>query len=120
MLLNKSDRLEKLKKFKFESPEPSLGKDELPAIFEEDKEEEALVKRLQMEGEWFREDFSKEKHNPSSWPGENGKPVVIPKQLKKEAEDRFKENQFNVVASELVALNRSVPDQRSEAYLYII
>ena len=65
--------------------------------------------------EWFKEDHSAEPTNPPSWPGENGRAVNIPDHLKDESQKRFKENQFNIVASDLVALNRSVPDQRSEA-----
>jgi hypothetical protein len=65
--------------------------------------------------DWWREDNSAEPTNPPFWPGENGRGVVIPENLKKEADRRFKENQFNIVASDLTALNRSVPDQRSEA-----
>ena len=65
--------------------------------------------------EWFKEDHSNEPSNPSSWPGENGRAVVIPPNLKAESEKRFKENQFNIVASDLTALNRTVPDQRSES-----
>jgi hypothetical protein len=90
-----------------------LGSDEIPAIFKPvDKEELAQVKAIK---KWFREDFSKETHNPPDWPGENGKPVVIPEKLKKEAEKRFTENQFNIVASDLIALNRTIPDQRSQS-----
>lgn len=65
--------------------------------------------------QWFKEDSSFEPINPSSWPGENGHAVIVPEKLKKEAEKRFKENQFNIVASDLMALNRSIPDQRSDA-----
>jgi hypothetical protein len=65
--------------------------------------------------EWFREDNSHEPTNPPSWPGENGRAVVIPEHLKEESNKRFKENQFNIVASDLIALNRSVPDQRSQS-----
>jgi hypothetical protein len=64
--------------------------------------------------DWWREDNSAEPTNPPFWPGENGRGVVIPDHLKKESERRFKENQFNIVASDLAALNRSIPDQRSE------
>ena len=63
--------------------------------------------------QWFKEDSSFEPVNPSSWPGENGHAVVIPESLKAESERRFKENQFNIVASDLMALNRSIPDIRS-------
>jgi hypothetical protein len=63
---------------------------------------------------WFKEEISEVK-NPSSWPGENGKGVSLPEELKAESEKRYKENQFNIVASDLIALNRSIPDQRSNA-----
>jgi hypothetical protein len=52
----------------------------------------------------------------SDRPGENGKGVEIPDDLKEESERRFKENQFNIVASELIALDRSLPDIRSKEY----
>jgi hypothetical protein len=64
--------------------------------------------------DWWREDTSDQPKNPSSWHGEEGRGVVVPEKLKKEAKRRFKENEFNIVASDLIALNRSVPDQRSE------
>ena len=63
---------------------------------------------------WFKEKPS-DATNPPDWPGERGKGVVIPPKLKAVAEKRFAENQFNIVASELIALNRSVPDQRSQS-----
>ena len=66
--------------------------------------------------QWFKEDNSNEPKNPGHWPGENGRAVVIPDKLKADSEKRFKENQFNIVASDITALNRSVPDQRSERY----
>ena len=65
--------------------------------------------------QWFREDGSEQPSNPSHWPGENGRAVIIPDHLKEEAKRRFPENQFNIVASDIMALNRSVPDQRSSA-----
>lgn len=65
--------------------------------------------------QWFREDGSEQPSNPSHWPGENGRAVVIPDHLKEEAKRRFPENQFNIVASDIMALNRSVPDQRSSS-----
>jgi hypothetical protein len=55
--------------------------------------------------------------NPSSWPGEGGRAVVIPTHLREEAKKRFKENQFNIVASDLMALNRSINDQRSSRFI---
>lgn len=62
---------------------------------------------------WFKEKPS-DTTNPPHWHGEQGRGVVIPKNLKAEADKRFKENQFNIVASDLIALNRTVPDQRSQ------
>jgi len=64
---------------------------------------------------WFKEESDYEKHNPSNWPGENGRAVIIPPHLKDNSKKRFSENQFNIVASDLMALNRSIPDQRSTA-----
>lgn len=50
--------------------------------------------------------------NPSSWPGENGKGVSIPKEEEKEKNEKFKLNQFNLLASDRIALNRSLQDVR--------
>ena len=55
--------------------------------------------------------------NPKNWPGENGNAVFLPDDLKQKAKKRFKENQFNVVASDLIALNRSIPDVRLDTYV---
>ena len=43
-----------------------------------------------------------------------GKPVVIPKQDQEKMKEMFKINQFNLMASEMIALNRSLPDVRLE------
>jgi polypeptide N-acetylgalactosaminyltransferase len=61
---------------------------------------------------WFIEDDGEAK-NPSDWPGEGGKAVVLSPVQRDESKKRFKENQFNIVASDLIALNRSLTDQRS-------
>lgn len=55
--------------------------------------------------------------NPSSWPGENGKGVDIPKEQEKEKEEKFKLNQFNLLASDMIALNRSINDVRLDGYV---
>ena len=44
--------------------------------------------------------------------GEMGKPVNIPKSQEKEKNEKFKINQFNLMASELISLNRSLSDVR--------
>lgn len=51
--------------------------------------------------------------NPNSWPGENGRPVTVQAKKQKESDRRYSENQFNIVVSEMIALNRFVADQRS-------
>ncbi|OTF78294.1 hypothetical protein BLA29_005986 [Euroglyphus maynei] len=52
------------------------------------------------------------KTNPSSWPGENGKGVEIPKEEEAEKNEKFKLNQFNILASDRIALNRTISDVR--------
>lgn len=54
----------------------------------------------------------KQKKNPQTWPGENGKGVDIPPEEEALKKEKFKLNQFNLLASERIALNRSLPDVR--------
>jgi len=51
---------------------------------------------------------------PRDGPGEGGKPVVIAKDNQEKMKEMFKINQFNLMASEMIALNRSLPDVRLE------
>jgi hypothetical protein len=62
---------------------------------------------------WRSSKTNEDFRNPTDWPGEGGKPVKVPAHLKESEKSRFTENQFNIVASEMIALNRSVPDMRS-------
>ncbi|XGW17875.1 hypothetical protein V3C99_002467 [Haemonchus contortus] len=45
--------------------------------------------------------------------GENGVGVSLPAEMAAEKDRRFLENQFNVIASEMISVNRSLPDYRS-------
>ncbi|PIO63884.1 hypothetical protein TELCIR_14501, partial [Teladorsagia circumcincta] len=45
--------------------------------------------------------------------GENGVGVALPAEMTEEKDKRFLENQFNVIASEMISINRSLPDYRS-------
>lgn len=47
-------------------------------------------------------------------PGEMGKPVRIPSNQASLAKEKFKENQFNLLASDMIWLNRSLSDVRHE------
>lgn len=52
------------------------------------------------------------KTNPSSWPGENGRGVSIPAEEEHLKNEKFKLNQFNLLASDRIALNRTISDVR--------
>jgi len=50
-------------------------------------------------------------------PGDMGKPVVIPSDRQEESKEKFKIHQFNLVASEMMSLNRTLPDYRIPGYV---
>ena len=52
--------------------------------------------------------------NNKSYLGEMGIPVKLPWHLEAEAKERFADHQLNVVASDLVSLNRRLPDGRHQ------
>ncbi|XP_067931373.1 polypeptide N-acetylgalactosaminyltransferase 13-like [Watersipora subatra] len=50
-----------------------------------------------------------------SRPGDGGKAVAIPEHLQAKSKEMFKINQFNLMASDMIALNRTLPDHRLSA-----
>lgn len=52
-------------------------------------------------------------------PGELGKAVRIPDAQKTQMLEKFKENQFNLMASDMISLNRSLADVRNPKYVTI-
>jgi polypeptide N-acetylgalactosaminyltransferase len=52
-------------------------------------------------------------HMQPGGPGENGAAVKLPKANEEEIRERFKEHEFNIMVSEAISLNRSVPDFRA-------
>ncbi|XP_052258556.1 polypeptide N-acetylgalactosaminyltransferase 13-like isoform X4 [Dreissena polymorpha] len=66
------------------------------------KSEESLLQRILPKGLMGR----------PSMPGDMGKPVSIPADRLEESKDKFKIHQFNLVASDIMSLNRTLPDYR--------
>jgi len=48
-------------------------------------------------------------------PGDNGRAVAIPSDKEAEMKEKFKINQFNLMASDAMSLNRTLPDYRMDA-----
>jgi len=51
----------------------------------------------------------------SNGPGEMGHGVHLSKAEEEEMKRKFKENQFNVMVSDRISINRTLPDVRLEA-----
>lgn len=60
---------------------------------------------------WFQAPTVRESRGK---PGEMGKPVKIGADMKDIMKEKFKENQFNLLASDMISLNRSLTDVRHE------
>jgi hypothetical protein len=59
--------------------------------------------------------FSVLKSRTPTGPGEMGQAVVIPESKQDEMRAKFKINQFNLMASDLISVNRSLRDVRMDA-----
>ena len=63
--------------------------------------------------EFRRERYLQNKARPRrDGPGENGKAVQLSPTEQKEADRLFKKEAFNIVASDKIAMDRSIPDTR--------
>lgn len=56
----------------------------------------------------------------SGGPGDNGAGVSIPKEREEEMKELFKLNQFNLMASNMISVNRNLPDYRSAKYTFLV
>lgn len=54
------------------------------------------------------------KYSPRNGEGENGMPVAIPPREALQMQQLFKINSYNLLASDRIALNRSLPDIRKK------
>lgn len=59
-----------------------------------------------------------ESESKRSGPGENGKPVYLEGKEKELADSLFEKEAFNRLASDKIALDRSIPDVRDSKYVF--
>lgn len=57
---------------------------------------------------------------PIEGEGANGKPVVIPPRELLKMQQQFQINRFNLLASDRMPLNRSLPDYRKKMFVSLI
>lgn len=74
--------------------------------------ERNLIQRILRIGSRDEPGLERRATNPPSWPGESGRAVVLPSDLQSRAQQQFKLHQFNLVASDQIAINRSLSDVR--------
>lgn len=55
---------------------------------------------------------------PIEGEGANGKPVVIPPRELLKMQQQFQINRFNLLASDRMPLNRSLPDYRKKKFVF--
>jgi len=58
--------------------------------------------------------------NKEDAPGELGKPVIIPENKHSIMKEMFKINQFNLMASDMISVNRSLSDIRMDVYVFYL
>lgn len=61
--------------------------------------------------------LNKNNFAPVEGEGENGKPVVIPQREVLKMHQQFSINRYNLLASDRMPLNRTLPDVRKEVYV---
>ncbi|XP_076095035.1 polypeptide N-acetylgalactosaminyltransferase 13-like isoform X3 [Mytilus galloprovincialis] len=92
-------------------------KKEEKGFFEKILPKKPEIKSFEARSIWISPLPEKKQHilrrNPTG-PGEMGKAVVIPQDKQAESKEKFKINQFNLLASDMMSLNRSLPDYRMD------
>ncbi len=88
-----------------------LGKQGRDAVPDADSELRSLFEGVKSQLDYPLEKLHRWSEPPKvipnpSLPGEGGKAVQIPPELEGESKRKFQENQFNVLASDLMSLNR--------------
>ena len=64
--------------------------------------------------------YNTNNYAPIDGEGENGKPVVIPAKDILRMQQQFQINRFNLLASDRISLNRTLPDVRRKRYFHSV